>query len=220
MAHHNIPELTKSLADLYANQRYQEFIDQLLNAKTALSSEIYHYNLGTAYLKTGQTAAARYHLEKARQEAPLLPEVDKNLTTAINQLNVQSIEESRYFTDNVLQQTLRMPHELALTLTLLISIVLVALLRRKKIQRLAFTLGLAIALCPFALSLIVRRHYQQAILLESAFSHEGPSRSFEASSELPPGTCVIIKKTHQHWPRIVAPTHLAGWVERKKLGIL
>lgn len=220
MADSNTSKPFKSLQELYASKQYGPFIDKLLDTKQAFSEGTYHYNLGTAYLKKEQFASARYHFEKALKKDPLSPGIHRNLDMTVNQLDVGSFEQSRYFTDNALSQMLQLPQELSLTISLLLAIFFLGPFRFNKIKKGLFITGLVISLCPFFLSLFIQKNYQRAVLLESASSYEGPSRSFEVSSDIPPGVSVVIKKNNKNWLYIESPTHLSGWIDRKKLGIL
>lgn len=220
MGNASTSEHSRPLQKLYQDKQYELFIEQLLNAKGSFSDGTYHYNLGTAYLKTGDVAASRYHLEKALQKGLLTPGVYKNLDTAISRLEVANMEGGRYFTDNAVSQILRMPHELFLTLGLVFVLALTTLLRLSKIKKTVYIIGLVVSLCPFLLLLLIQQNYQRAILLEQAFSYEGPSRSFEASSEIPAGASVVVRRDNESWLYITAPTHFSGWVDRNKLGIL
>ena len=213
-------ELSKSLEKLYESKQYALFVEQLTEAKEAFSTKVYHYNLGTAYLKMGRPAMSRFHLEKALQEGSLSPGVYKNLGTAVGQLGVESAEKSHYFKDNAVNYVLGSPLELSLTLTLAFAVFWLALFRFKKINKIVFAIGAVCALLPFSLSFLTQQSYQRAILLEPAFSYEGPSRSFEESSEIPAGVSLVVGRGDGDWLYIEAPTHFAGWVDRSKLGIL
>lgn len=215
-----MPELSKSLEKLYENKQYELFIEKLAEAKGAFSSKTYHYNLGTAYLKMERPAMSRFHLEKALKEGSFHPSVYKNLNTAIHQLGVENAEESRYAKDNAIGHVLGYSPELALTLTLVLTVFWMVLLRLRKIDKKVFAAGLAVALLPFLLSFFVQQNYQRAILLERAFVYEGPSRSFEESSEIPEGASIVVRRGGGSWLYIESPTHFTGWVDRNKLGIL
>ena len=210
----------KSLQELYANKQYGPFIDKLLSTKQAFRDGTYHYNLGTAYLKTKQLAASRYHFEKAFKKGLLGPALHKNLETTMNQLEVKSFEQSRYFTDNALNLSLRLPQELSMTISLLLVLLFLGLFRFHKIKKGLLTAGLMISLCLFFFPFLIQQNYQRAILLEAAASYEGPSRSFEVSSDIPEGVSVVVKKNNKSWLYIESPTHFSGWIDRKKLGIL
>ena len=212
--------LLKSWEELYVNGEYESYINKLLSSKQLFGQGAFHYNLGTAYLKVGKPAAARYHLEKALSAGSLDPGIYKNLNTAIEQLGVRSIEQSTYLADNALNQALGLPHEFSLSLALVLAVLWIVLLRLRKIGKRFFAVAMALSLCPWLVSSLIRTHYQRAIVLQQGFSYEGPSRSFEASSDIPAGASIIIRKRDDNWLYIKAPTHFSGWIDRDKIGIL
>ena len=219
------PELSKLLKELYTKGDYDAYIKKLSLSKDYYREDTYHYNLGTAYLKKGELAASRYHLEKSVQNGALQPGVYKNLDTVLNRLELGTLEGSRYMTDRTLSYALDVPGDFFLTLALALGVVWTSLLRFKKISRRFFAIALIFCLSPLCFWFFVESQYGRAIVLEDALSFEGPSRSFEASSDIPGGTAIIIKRNEgsgagKRWLYIKAPTHFSGWIESAKVGIL
>ena len=216
----SISTTSKSLQELYTNKHYEQFIHRLSQEKGKFSDGTYHYNLGTVYLKMGRHSESRYHLEKALQEGYLHSGTRKNLDTAVKNLNLATMEESRYLFDKVLSCAMRSPPDLALSLALILAVFFTALFRFHKIKKISLIIALIASFCPFIFTSSFHRFYRRAIVLEESFIYEGPSRSFEVSSDAPSGLGLIVGRKAGDWFYVEAPGHFSGWIDRKRIGIL
>ncbi|MCY4643108.1 MAG: hypothetical protein OXB88_00660 [Bacteriovoracales bacterium] len=216
----SISTTSKSLQELYESKSYEQFIDQLSKERENLGEGIYHYNLGTAYLKMGRHPESRYHLEKALEEGLFHSGIRKNLNTVVKNLELGTMEEGGHISDQVLNYATRLSPDFSLCFGLILAIVFMGLFRFKKIKKTSFILALIVSLCPILFSFSIHRMYRRAIVLEASSVYEGPSKSFEISSEIPPGMSVIIRADGKDWFYVESPGHFSGWIDRKRIGIL
>ena len=212
--------ILRSLEKFYLEKKYDVYIEKLREYQKFFSSGIYHYNLGTAYFKNGQFALARYHLEKSLEEGAVHTGVYKNLAATVQKLDIQHVQESLYFKDQALGQTLRFPQDFLVTISLIFVMGVVVLMRLKKIGRKITVIFFIFSLCPPIMLHLFKTRYKRAVVLEQASAHEGPSRSFEVSSDLPKGVVIIIERQSGNWFYIKSPEHFSGWINQSQLGIL
>ncbi|CAN0054173.1 unnamed protein product, partial [Chrysoparadoxa australica] len=76
----NSKEILNSAKTYYLNGDYEAAKNAVLEGKPHLDSGLFHYNLGSIYLKMGKLGPARFHLEKAKTEGFSYPMLWKNLT--------------------------------------------------------------------------------------------------------------------------------------------
>lgn len=212
--------ILSSLEKAYLSKKYDLYIHELQGSRELFPLGVYHYNLGTAYFKKEQFPLARYHLEKALGEGIVHSGVHKNLEATVQKLDIQSVQESSYFKDRALDQILRFPQDFSVTISLFLFLIVVILMHFDKIKRKVVIIFFALLLCPPAALWFVKAQYKRAVVMEQAYAYEGPSRSFEVSSDLPAGVIVIIKRQSEDWFYIDSPVHFSGWINGDQLGIL
>lgn len=214
----SIDTTLKSLEQKYLEGNFEGLAEGLLKIKPQLSDGVFHYNLGTTYLKNNQLPAARLQFEKAITEGNISSPVLKNLNTVKTRINSNNIEQSKHIFDNYLSYSYSVPKEAYTSFALFFTFIFLILYRFKIIKTLGLSLGLLLALGFVGQSIITSKFYQRAILMESTNIYEGPSKSFDISTEMSGGVRVILDKKNEKWLYVKSPVHLSGWVERSKLG--
>ena len=109
MANSSIDETLKSLNDKYRQKDYDAVVKLLLDNKSKFDDGIFHYNLGSTYLKKGNLPAARFHFEKSLSKGYFAPHLYKNLSTVKERLSSQTFERSQSFKDQTFLQSLNVP---------------------------------------------------------------------------------------------------------------
>ena len=79
MSDNNIENILITFKDLYLKKDFNACVDLLLKEKESFNPGLFHYNLGTVYLKLEKPAIGRYHLEKARKEQKKLNRIKKRI---------------------------------------------------------------------------------------------------------------------------------------------
>lgn len=220
MSNNTTDVIFKSLDELYISGDYDAVISKILENKAKISPGIFHYNLGTAYLKKGELAVARFHLEKSFSKGYVTPQLSKNLSTTKNRLNVEEIESSSSFSDKLIDYSTLIPKEGFYSMSLIVILLGLLLLRLKKVKINWLPYFVGFALIFVFIGFYSSNNFQTAYVLKNSKIFEGPSESFDVSQEVPGGVKVIIEKKNSKWLFIKSPVHLSGWVKREVLGIL
>ena len=219
MANPNTEQTLKSLQSKYEVKDYDGVIKLLLENKSVFHEGIFHYNLGTAYLKKENFPAARLHFEKSLAKGHIGPHLFKNLEATKKKISAYTFESSRSMKDEIFSQSLSVPIYYFHTITLVIILTALLLKKFSKIKKISFIFILLLGLVPSGLGLILKNNYNSAILLSDVSVYEGPSEAFDKSTQIPGGVKIIIKKANDNWLYIVSPVFYSGWIQRKKIGI-
>lgn len=220
MSYSSTKNFIQSVEEAYTKGDYDLVIKELLENKSNLDMGIFHYNLGTAYLKKGSLAVSRFHLEKAYNAGYLNPGLVKNLSVVKGRLSVQEVETSDHIFDNVLAASKSIPTSAFYSFSLALLFIVIVLYRFKRITHIAGSVVVGLSLTVALLGSWTKSSYQTAFMLQDSKVFEGPSESFDVSQEVPAGVRVFIKKQDSKWLYISSPVHLVGWIQRSKLGIL
>jgi len=212
-------EILNTAKKFYLNGDYESAKSTILEGKSQLDPGLFHYNLGSIFLKMGKLGPARYNLEKAKQEGFSYPMLWKNLDFVKAQSQVMDPTKARTTQEVFLGKTLDLSTSLVAIFSLLVTITLLFLVRRKQI-RIAYAVGvfLMMAFLPLAGKIYINESYNYAIALETARVYEGPSKIYPDYGELGEGSRVIVNRFHDNWYFIVSPKELSGWIERNQLG--
>lgn len=203
----------------YLKGEYSAARELLLKNKSLFDQGVFHYNLGTVFLKEKEFAVARYHLEKAVKKGFLNGRTLNNLELSREKLSVKIIENSQSVLSNSFAKLVSAPSSFFIMLTLtmvLITLILKRFLRNKFI----FIVCLLISGTPILLNELFFDSYLSAVALKSIKVQEGPSKIFEQKTEIPEGVKIIVKKPKDGWFYIKHPVDLSGWIQGKDLGVL
>ena len=177
--------------------------------------------LGTVLAKEGQLPASRYHLEQALHKGFVDSRVVGNLRTVKYLLMAKDLENSEAWSDRTLNFALDIPQPLFLTLSLLLALGILLIVRLKKLALKRTIIGILFALSfiPFLFSQFYLKTVNYAINLEETVLHEGPSEIYPEIMALDAGSKFIIKDENNGWFFIESPDFLSGWIHRDKLAI-
>ena len=120
---YNTKQIMKTLQSLYLAGDYKKARDLLLKNKNSFDEGVFHYNLGTIYLKTKDFAVGRYHLEKALRKGYVSSKTLSNLESAKKYLKVEDISTSDSIYDQGISTALNIPGSHYLMATLILFVV-------------------------------------------------------------------------------------------------
>ena len=202
---------------LYREGDYQGHIRLLQEHRKGLDGAVFHYNMGTAYLKMEETALGRYHLEKAKALGVLDIRVQKNLAVARSRLSsVSDIDNSPHFVDKSVGQLVGLDFQYYLLASLCLLLGLLLIWRRWMGRSLLLLplLGLLAsgAFVPYALL----KNYDAAVVMEAVALREGPNEAFEeVGPALAPGAKVVLGREDGPWRLVAYPESLSGWIKEE-----
>lgn len=215
-----LSEASKSFDELYVKKDFKGAAQYLLDNKQQFDSGIFHYNLGTVYSKMGEHASARFHLEKAIKEGYLNNSSLNNLAFVKSQLQVDDLSTSTSIPDQVINSMLSIPNAGYFSITLLLILIFMVMVRLGKIQKrwiMAFVF--AVAILPMAFSLFYVKNINYAVALKDTPLYEGPSKIFTEKGSVRAGSKVVLGQFKEGWFYIEFPMSLSGWISKDQLGI-
>ena len=214
----NINNVLKSLEGLYLAGKFPQAQALLLEHKDFFLPSLFHYNLGTIYLKQHHYPLARFHLEKSFYLGNTDVATWHNLALVKEKLMVKDLSNSPYWRDQAWDLAKSIPSDWFLATTLLLLVVSLYGYYRRWWQRTRVVLVLCCLSCgPYLWEKIQLQAFYPGIILEKANAYEGPSAIFSAMGELPAGTKVVVGKSYNGWSFIHAPVFLAGWIPEEKI---
>ena len=188
--------------------------------KQQLSSGIFHYNLGTVYSKLGDFPAARFHLEKAIKDGYINSASLNNLTFVKAQLQVDDISTSVALPDQMMNVALTIPPAAYLSLTLLLVLLGLVLLKSKRLfKKISIGIFILIALTPMLFSEFYISKINYAIAFKDISLYEGPSKIFSEKGKVRAGSKVILGEYKEGWFYVKFPLSLTGWINKDQLGL-
>ena len=204
--------------DLYLKKDYKGASNYLLQNKQQLSSGIFHYNLGTVYSKLGDFPAARFHLEKAIKEGYINSASLNNLTFVKAQLQVDDISTSVALPDQMMNVALTIPPAAYLSLTLLLVLLGLVLLKSKRLfKKISIGIFILIALTPMLFSEFYISKINYAIAFKDISLYEGPSKIFSEKGKVHAGSKVILGEYKEGWFYVKFPLSLTGWINKDQI---
>ncbi len=220
MSEPNTTEFLKSVKSLYLKEDFEGAIDTLLKNKDLLDKGLFHYNLGTLYLKKEYWGAGRYHLEKALK-AGFVNEMEyKNLLVAKSRPGIVDLSRSESWTDRSLDTALSIPDTGYLIASMVLAVIILFLARRKIIRSWS---GVMASLVIVSLPGIFYFHFlsglKEAVVLKNSPVYEGPSQIYRENIVLQEGSKIIIGRRSGNWFFVRYPKGIGGWVNRKNLGL-
>lgn len=211
--------LLKDAEQFYINKDYESALSVILSSKDSLDPGLFHYNLGSVYLKKGDLGPARYHLEKAMDNGFSYPMLWKNLKFIQKQPQVLDPVKSNNLQELFIGKVLDIPMAFVGIFSLLMIVSVLFALRRKWLQHKAVAVILFIlCLMPPVISYSVKKGYKYAIALKPVRVYEGPSKIYTDYGEIGAGSRLIINNFQDNWYFILSPKSLSGWVEKSDLG--
>lgn len=220
MGDHNMDSTLKSLQQSYIEKDFKSGIDLMLKEKAKFSQPIFHFNVGTLYVKEGNLAAGRFHLEKALQKGWIDGKIYSNLKHVKKNLNVVDIDSSTNFFDKAVAKSLDIPVDLYLTFTLLFTFLLLLLKKLKFIKNTkTFVVLLFLSFVPYFYQTFYTSKLNYGVALEELSILEGPSSIFEKKGLLEAGAKVMFGKQEGDFIYIKFPYFLSGWVKKSSVAL-
>ncbi|MGB0452780.1 MAG: hypothetical protein ACPGJV_03625 [Bacteriovoracaceae bacterium] len=213
-------KLLKSLGEYYQKGEYQKGVDTLLQNKSQLDAESFHFYLGNFFLKKGEIGAGRYNLEKAKLEGFNHSILENNIGFAKSQVVLRDFDGPDNPLGYLQSKVLSLGGEQIL-LACLLGLFLTFVLRKIqfiKSKAMVITL-LLLSLLPVPLKYLYIDKIQFAIVLKSSTIHEGPSRIFTKIGELYGGEKLLISDYNEGWAYVKKPEYLNGWIKLEDLGL-
>lgn len=221
MMNTSINEVLKSLETLYIDGKNNEARDLLVQHKNKLDPGLFHYNYGTLLIKSGNTAAGRFHLEKALQSGYSNSKTKNNLKVVKESLQVNDISTSEVFVDQLVNTSKQLPNEAFLSMTLILILLILLGYKFSIVKnKILLSAGLLICLLPLCVKYGYLDTKELVVSLKDTVIYEGPSSIYEKKGELKAGSKVVIGEKRRKFYYIDAPEFLAGWVKKADLGIL
>lgn len=219
MAIKKADQILKNAEELYLNKEFDAATDLILESKDLLDPALFHFNLGSLYLKREKLGPARLHLEKAKKEGFAYPMLWKNLSYINGQPQIVDPSKSR---DNleVLSVTYKETSmDVFLMGTLLVFALSLFCFRKSMygLRTLAFTFILGAL--PLSFKFYLEKNQDFAVVLNSTRVFEGPSSIYTDLGEVSQGSRVIVSKLTDGWFYIVSPKEFQGWAKQKDLAI-
>ncbi len=227
MKNNNIDQMIKSpsvsgtlnFEQLYVKKEFKAAANWLIQNKQQYSSGIFHYNLGTVYSKMGDYSAARFHLEKAIKMGYINSSSLNNLNFIKSQLQVDDISTSNSVIDQFMNSSLAVPSSAYLSMTLVMMIIVLLLIKSKKlVGKMTIATLLVIALFPLAYSSLYLDSVNYAVAFKETTLYEGPSKIFQEKGKIKSGSKIILGEYRDGWFYVKYPISLAGWASKDQLG--
>lgn len=215
----NTNVLLKSVQDLYTKGDYDQAIDVLIKAKEQLEPGLFHFNLGTLYLKVDRLGAARYNLEKSKKLGFYDAVVKNNIDVIRQNSELTDISNTESLWEGFLYKTIDLPPYVLGSGLIFMTLFFFVLFRLKKINMTVLaSLVVLFVLIPASFKFYVSTYYQDVVAMKDTPIHEGPSKVFEENGSLGEGSRVIVVKEHNDWFYVGYPSYSTGWVKRSSLG--
>lgn len=209
-----------SFQELYLKKDYKGAAQYLLDNKQQMDSGIFHYNLGTVYSKMGDQATARFHLEKAIKEGYVNTAALNNLSFIKSELRVDDLTTSTQLPDQLMSTALAIPKTAYISITLLVGLFFILLIRFGKIQKKwLMALVLLISLLPTVFSYTYVERINFAVTLKDVPLYEGPSKIFSEKGKVRAGSKIVLGEFKDGWFYIEFPLSLAGWISKENIGV-
>jgi hypothetical protein len=209
-----IEDVLKTFQEHYAGKDYEKALQTLHNLGHELPAGIKHYNLGTVYAEIGELPLSRYHLLLAQRNGLSDEKVLKNLRVVETRLEVDRWERPLEPRDHFVQLSSGLSGDLLVSLSLVILIAGLILLRR---TRELWHMGLLIVLIliPLGFNFWVKSWPWSMVLTADALQ-TGPSAIFGQQGEIPAGVLVLARADGE-WAQVIYPARFAGWIRTKSL---
>lgn len=219
MAETKAEQILKDAEQFYINREYESALSVIRKGRDALDSGLFHYNLGSIYLKKGELGPARFHLERAKDTGFSYPMLWKNLKFIQEQPQVLDPSKSKNVQEFLIGKAMDLPSSFFGILSLLMVITILLSFKKKWIERkLVVTVLLIFSLVPLVGSYAIKKGLRYAIALKPIRVYEGPSKIYPDYGEVAAGSRLIINNFQDDWYFILSPRSQSGWVEKTDLG--
>ena len=219
-----------SMANLsFANGKYNEAIEGYTGIiKKGVTNPDVYYNLGNAYVKTGDAGRAILNYERSLELAPGNDDVEYNLSLVRKQI---SAEEETPGSGNLLSGIITLNQSADMMsffyaiafLTLSLRVLSSKDERKKKLLKLSSSFAL---ITVFFIGIAAIQIYNQEstnyaiVIAEKASVFELPTGKGEAVASINTGTKVTVLDEDTGWLKVSTTNGLVGWLQSETTGLI
>jgi tetratricopeptide (TPR) repeat protein len=219
MVNHSTQDILKAAQESYLNGDFQNSLKIIRENKDTFDSGLFHYNLGSIYLKLNEFGPARFHLEKAKNEGFNYPMLWSNLKYIKLQPGITDPALSRNWKEVGIAEMMDIPLALYLTFFLVILLGLVISIRKKWLNnKIVIFFIFLISLVPMTFRYTYKEGHSFAVAIKDLRIHEGPSSIYPDYGKISAGSRVIVGRFYDDWYYIISPQDQSGWVQKTNLG--
>ena len=213
-------QIAKELDTLYLDKQFSDYIEKLQENKNEMNEAVFHYNLGTAYLKMKEIPSGRFHLEKAKTFGLIDGRVSRNLEYVRSQLPPSDIDSAHSVFEKNISLLVGLDFQHYLFISLLSLSALLCWWRQFTQRKLVTLVIVFLVSLSFFIPSVLLRNHAAAIVMKETPLREGPSEAFEEAGSIGEGLKIIIGQSDGKWHLIRYPFHLSGWVSANDIKIL
>ena len=209
-----IEDVLKTFESFYVKKDYQNALLTLQNHKSELPAGLWNYNVGTVLAQELRLSEARFHFLIASKSGFESKELSQNKELVEEKLEIGRLEKPQTTQDYLIKGALFAEDGLLTTLSLLILVIgLWVLRRRADFKKIVFFLVLVIS--PIALNFWISS-WSKAVVKIAQPLNEGPSVIFGNLGEIPAGVLVITRNEGE-WDQVIYPSRFHGWIKNNEL---
>jgi hypothetical protein len=218
MAKYTTDELLKLAESHYLKNEYDDALKLFIENKDLIDSpSLWHFNVGTLYLKKDSYGLARYHLEKAKNSLDLGRLAERNIDSILSNDFVIDVSKSTKINEKFVSFGVTSSIWEYSLIFLLLIIINLLMYRFKKITKSLFLVGLIICTLPFAGFYFFKTNYKSAVVINDVALREGPSEIYEENMIVPAGSKIIYSMTKNGWFLVDFPEDVRGWLDGKSI---
>lgn len=219
MANYNMQDILKAAQGHYIKGEFENSLQIIRQNKDHLDPGLFHYDLGSIYLKMNNFGPARFHLEKAKNDGFTYPMVWNNLSYVKLQPGVTDPAQSRDWKEYSTANAMDIPLSFYLAFLMTGLCLFLLLLKKKWIEnKLLILLYLTLFSAPLIFRYSYEKEHTYAVVMKDARVHEGPSKIYPDYGKIIAGSRVVVGRFYDDWYYIVSPRERSGWVKKSDLG--
>jgi len=207
------------IQSLYRAKEFKKGIEFLQNHRADFSPEVYHYNLGTFFLKDNQAPVARLHFEQAKALGFGNSILENNLKVAKQKLNVISIEQPLTLEKKTMDFFESVNPDWFLTF-FLICLLISSFLYGKTRSLILSLCFMLFSISPMGLKEYFNKKFIKAIITQPTAVYDGPSDIYDEIGDLPQGLKIYLTTQRDSWYFIEYPESYRGWIDYSKLNVI
>ncbi len=209
-----IENALKTFEDLYLKKDYPNALLTLEKNQNEIEPGLWHYNMGTVLGEMKNWPMARFHFILAQNSGYQSPQLLQNQQLTEIALDVERLEKPLGAPDYLIKSALIMSDGILVSLSLVILVVGLWILKKKSSLKRAVVFLLIIA-SPLVADFWIHS-WPRYIVTNAKTIYEGPSVLFGTRGELPAGI-MVLTNTKGEWEEIVYPSRFSGWVKKDGL---
>lgn len=216
MEKYSTEELLKLAESHYQKSEYDNALNVLMENRQIIESpSLWHFNVGSIYLKKNELGLARYHLEKSTHSFDVGKLAKKNINVLVKNDRIIDITKSNNTYENFIAQSLNLGVWDFGLMTILLVLANLIFFRLKRFRVMFLIVGLFISFTPLGYHHYIKRNLNIGIVIKDTPLREGPSKIYKENTTIPAGSKVIYGMTKNGWFLINKPSVINGWVEAK-----